>query len=260
MDRQLFPTALREVRQDMTSRNMLIALLGVGLVLGLSGPFGTIGLMKVVPRILYWVFIAFSTYAIGSFLSALCRQVMGGQPFWLHMTVCAFVIGTVVTTFLFGVNTTVFEFDPANPIAIMPDWWLIVLISGIVNTGINIALPVPDDAPTEQAPPLLDRIAIAKRGPLIALSAEDHYVKVTTTNGSDMTLIRLSDAMKEVGDTNGLQIHRSHWIALGHVTDVTRTNDRGTVTLSNGETRPMSRSYMAAVRDAGLLPKARAHG
>lgn len=259
MDRQIFPSALREVRDELTNRTALIALLGAGLVLGLSGPFGTIDLLKAVPRIAYWVFVAFTTYAIGSFLSSVCRRCMPRTPFWLKMVLSAFVIGTGAMAFLIVVNSAIFEFDPQNPIEIMPQWPLVILIAGIVNTGINLAQA---SRPQEAAspPPLLSRITLAKRGALIALSAEDHYVKVTTTNGSDMTLIRLSDAIKEVGDTAGLQIHRSHWVALDQVVDFTRTQDRGTLTLSNGETRPVSRSYMAAVRDAGLLPKARAHG
>ena len=72
-----------------------------------------------------------------------------------------------------------------------------------------------------------------------------------------MLLMRLSDAINEVGATDGLQIHRSHWVAMDQISDVRRINDRGEVTLSSGDTRPISRGYMNAARDAGLVPRGR---
>ncbi len=94
-----------------------------------------------------------------------------------------------------------------------------------------------------------------KRGALIALSAEDHYVRVTTTAGTELVLMRLADAMAEISQTQGLQVHRSHWVALDQVVKVIRIGGRGELTLSDGSTRPISRGFMPAVRAAGLLPK-----
>jgi DNA-binding LytR/AlgR family response regulator len=59
-----------------------------------------------------------------------------------------------------------------------------------------------------------------KREPLVTLSAEDHYVRLTTTNGTKLLLIRLSDAIKEIGDMRGMQIHRSHWIVMDQIQKV----------------------------------------
>jgi len=55
----------------------------------------------------------------------------------------------------------------------------------------------------------MQRLPWGKRGPLVTLSAEDHYVRLTTNNGTKLLLIRLLDAIKEVGNTRGMQIHRS---------------------------------------------------
>lgn len=256
MDRQLFSSALREVRADLSKRNTVIALLGVGIVLGLSGPFETIALMKLLPRLLYWIVVASTTFALGSLISAVCARVFVGKPFWLRMICSALLIGTCVTVFLTALNMLVFNVNAADVTDVMPQWGLIVLISAVVDIGVNLAAPNSPDP----LPPILDRISLAKRGDLIALSAEDHYVKVTTVNGTDMILMRLSDAIKEVGSTAGLQIHRSHWVALNQIQNATRASDRGTVTLSNDETRPISRSYIAVAKTAGLFPKGRADG
>lgn len=48
---------------------------------------------------------------------------------------------------------------------------------------------------------------------ILALRAQEHYVAVTTTQGSALVLCRFGDALREVDDLDGLCVHRSHWIA-----------------------------------------------
>ena len=88
----------------------------------------------------------------------------------------------------------------------------------------------------------------------MTLSAEDHYVRLTTTIGTKLLLIRLLDAFKEVGNTCDMQIHRSHWVALDQIQKVERSGDRGKVTMKDESSCPISRKYMPDVRAAGMLP------
>ena len=74
-------------------------------------------------------------------------------------------------------------------------------------------------------------LPMERRGALIAISAEDHYVRITTIRESDFVLMRLSDAVEEVGATQGLQIHRSYWIATDQIAEISRIADLGQVTL-----------------------------
>lgn len=253
VDRQLFPTALREVRAEITQRNAIVAMIAIGLILGLSGPFDTLRLLTVGPRTLYWLIVVVLTYGIGSFISTLSNAVFRDKPLWLHLGVSTICIGTAVSLILIGLNALAFNFWPTNLPELVTHWGFVTLISGVIEVGAKLIRP-PD---TDTAIPLLDRLPFAKRGALVALSAEDHYVNVCTTKGHEMLLMRLSDAIKEVGSTAGLQIHRSHWVATDQIADVRRINDRGEITLSTGHVRPVSRGYMAAVRDAGLLPRGR---
>ena len=55
----------------MTTPQAMIALTGVGLVLGLSGPFGTYGSMPPGGRIVYWLVITFATFGVGLLTSLL---------------------------------------------------------------------------------------------------------------------------------------------------------------------------------------------
>ena len=52
-----------------------------------------------------------------------------------------------------------------------------------------------------------------KRGKLVFLRASDHYVIVRTTKGEHELRMRLSDALERWGNTRGLQVHRSFWVA-----------------------------------------------
>ena len=109
-------------------------------------------------------------------------------------------------------------------------------------------------SPSVPAPPrLLTRLPLAKRGPLLSLSVQDHYVEVVTTRGRELLLMRLSDAIAETEGCAGLQVHRSHWVALDQVQAAHRDGARAVLTLSDGREIPVSRTYVPAAKEAGLL-------
>ena len=88
---------------------------------------------------------------------------------------------------------------------------------------------------------------------LLSLSAEDHYVRVTTREGSDLVLCRLSDAVAELAPALGERVHRSWWVAKEAVASVERQNGKVSLALVNGETVPVSQSYVPALKAAGWL-------
>src|SRR5690606_41763012 len=99
-------------------------------------------------------------------------------------------------------------------------------------------------------PPILDRLPRQVRGKLSHMSMADHYVEVFTDRGKALVLMRLADAIAETRGVPGLQIHRSHWVALDAVAAFKRLNGRPGGALKTGEILPVSRSYLAAVRAA----------
>ncbi|WP_372886452.1 LytTR family DNA-binding domain-containing protein [Shimia sp.] len=86
-------------------------------------------------------------------------------------------------------------------------------------------------------------------GELISLSAQDHYVEVTTNKGRELIHMRLSDALHELRDYPGRRIHRSHWIAEGAFQGLSRENGKLVAHLSDGRRLNVSRSYSAAARE-----------
>ena len=93
------------------------------------------------------------------------------------------------------------------------------------------------------------------RARLVALSAEDHYMRISATFGEDLELMRLADAIREVGDPAGLQVHRPRWIATDHVTAATRKGDGAVLTLTGSPKIPVIHTNIAKIRAAGLLPR-----
>jgi len=74
---------------------------------------------------------------------------------------------------------------------------------------------------------------------------QDHYAEVTTTKGTSLTLIRLSDAIELLEGWPGARIHRSHWIAKRFVK---RNGRRVAVRLSNGKHLPIGNTYLKAAK------------
>ena len=99
----------------------------------------------------------------------------------------------------------------------------------------------------ESIPDFFKKLSSKTVGHLWALSAERHYVRVTTEAGDELLLMRLSDAIEQCSAMNGLQIHRSHWVHHTGIKKVVRKNGKMYVELKNGKSLPVSRSHQTAL-------------
>ncbi|MDP2259374.1 MAG: LytTR family DNA-binding domain-containing protein [Caulobacter sp.] len=108
-------------------------------------------------------------------------------------------------------------------------------------------------APAGAAPPrFLERLPAKLRGAEIhAVEAQDHYLRLHTSKGQDLILMRLSDAVAELEGLEGAQVHRSWWVAREAVADARRGDGKATLTLTGGVQVPVSRAYARALREAG---------
>ena len=76
---------------------------------------------------------------------------------------------------------------------------------------------------------------------------------VTTDAGRFSLLMRFADAMAELDGVDGVQVHRSYWVARKAVEGAVRRNGRHYVTLIDGSEVPVSRSYRRNAESAGLI-------
>lgn len=101
---------------------------------------------------------------------------------------------------------------------------------------------------TRRTPAFLERLPRDLGGELIALQAQDHYLRVTTRAGSALVLYRFSDALRDMEGTAGIRVHRSHWVARSAVQRLVARGGRHSLLLTNGERIPVSRTYLDRVR------------
>jgi DNA-binding LytR/AlgR family response regulator len=144
--------------------------------------------------------------------------------------------------------------DGISPAAIAEEWASLAPAVTLVWIGLNAARflrlaspvsaePAPAGPPTgDRVPSFLDRVPPDRRGPLVALSAELHYLRVHTTRGEALVLCNFGDALAELGPDLGVQVHRSHWVARRYVAGVRRDGARLWVTTTTGLSLPVSRS------------------
>lgn len=246
--------ALRELRAVYTDRRALIVMALVGVLAGLVGPFGTFEALPGPVRVLYWLTIVFCTYGAGLFGAMLAGTLVPGKtPRWLHVSAMSAGAALPVTLSVVAISQVLFGISAAA------GWtaFLALLaycfgISLVVLTFLEIVAPMflarPEAA--RGAPRLLDRLPPHLRGPLTHLSMADHYVEVHTEKGSALVLMRFADAIGETGSIEGLQIHRSHWVARAAVARLVRENAKPMVELRSGIRLPVSRSFLAAARAA----------
>ena len=272
----LLHSTLREMQALAFSPRFWGLILIATAVLGVTGPFGTYERLTLLPRLAYWLALALATFTAGY---AAIRLV--GEALFERRAVPS-VVRALITGLAAGVPialvVTAFDWaalsapipDTSSALTLFLNCALIaaalslasVLIEGETSAdtepqtasmptapgnGFDIAMLQP---PTR--PPLLDRLPPPLRGRLTSLSMQDHYVEVHTDKGSTLVLMRMADAMRETEGEAGLQIHRSHWVALDAVAGIARQDGKLFLKLKNGTQLPVSRSFAGTVRDAGF--------
>lgn len=84
---------------------------------------------------------------------------------------------------------------------------------------------------------------------ILCLKAQEHYTNVVTTCGNALVYMRFSDAVGLASaGIEGVQVHRSHWVARAAIRNFERVDGRIMVRLVNGETLPVSRSHQGQLR------------
>ncbi len=237
----------------------LMAITAVSLTL--MGAFGTRDTLGFLPRLAYWAAIVLTTYPVGYLCSEVLWSLLRDRaPVAAIVAVSGLATGIGVVLTVVAINALVFDnwLEDEGTLAGLAT---VFAIAGLVSTGLHLVqLNLAQQARATQTqgatvPRILDRLPLEKRGALVALSVEDHYVRIRTDAGEEMVLMRLSDAMSETAPTPGLQVHRSHWVATGQVSSVARQGERAVLTMRHGGDIPVSRSHMKGLKEAGLLPR-----
>lgn len=247
------PPARREDR--VLVRGVAVAL-GVGALLAFAGAFGT-SEARLSDRLSYWLPLMLLGAGWGHLCGRGVERVidMDRRP-WLTVAALTAVITGPLAVMVWAF--TAYRFTGRMPdLADLPGFVAPVLAVTLAVSTLNVFLartPVQTHAAAPGAEPARfpDRLPPKLRGAVIrAVQSEDHYLRLHTDRGSDLILMRLSDALTELEGLEGAQTHRSWWVARDAVRGVTRGDGRALLTLDGGLQVPVSRRYAKALRAAG---------
>lgn len=260
--------ALRELQRLVTSPPVLGGMALAILVLTVAGPFGTFADLDLPVRFAYWTLVVTATYLIGrsaiTFAGEALRPLV--PAFWPRLLLAALLASLPIGAIVIG-NSVLFYGFLSLELALRQLFYAAVVtlaltvILGVVGRRREVtaatAAPVPpstlvEGVPAARMPAILSRVPPAQRGKLLALIVEDHYVDIVTERGKTLVLMRLADAIREAEPVEGLQIHRSHWVAIAAVARAVRRDGKLFLELTNGLRLPVSRGAQPAVKAAGL--------
>lgn len=247
---------------DWLKRHVRSALIIVGLAFAFS-VFGVYGTDEIpfLYRFPMWVFSLGIGAAAAIFIvpQIFEREPMSRWTPWLQIPLTAALISVAV--FVVSAGIEMIDGTPM-PLRIWPlQYFYIFVISLIITIGAYLLNRADDAAElsaslSERDPVevFLERLPVKYRSAeLFAVSSEDHYLRIHTSLGEELILMRLADALRELGDTQGLQVHRSWWVARDGIADTDRENGRPVLILKSGGRAPVSRTYQKSAREAGLL-------
>ena len=130
-------------------------------------------------------------------------------------------------------------------------WGILVfytLALGFLQLRVNPGLSFMHYLDRHKADRICKLLPADKRGEILSMMAQDHYVEITTENGSHLQRMSMKSAIGMAKNLDGLQIHRSHWVATSALLSLERSSDRIFAILRDGRKVPVSKSKVAEVQ------------
>lgn len=260
---------LREFRLriaiDWKKRARELAILtGVALFLAFLRPFGTSLDAPLWLIFGFWFVLIITGSIIGEATVWAYYKLHPGGPAWLMIIITSLITAAGVLAVMLALEffSGGYISVGGGPLIVLYGYVLVIsvamtLLGYTLSRAFNVAGPDfahrVDDRDAVNG--FLERLPVKYRtADLWAISSEDHYLRVHTSLGSDLILMRLSDAERELASVDGLRVHRSWWVSRGGIKSARRDGGKIMLTLKSGDDVPVSRSYQDAVKDAGLAP------
>lgn len=247
--------AMREWRTMETWRVPLSAA-AFGALLGVMGPFGSQTALGPVARFTFWMVIACAGFGAAAAAERVLPPLSPKRRTAARLVAVAAASAVPMTFFVawaMGVVRPGRSFGPVQMLGLFPYVALVqLLIARVMAPAAPVAVVAAVEQPAaapEYPAELLARLPAALRRDILALEAEDHYVRVHTLHGTALILMRLADAAAIIDPRLGLRVHRSWWVAKDGVCALERAPGRAIARLRDDTEVPVSRTYLPAARD-----------
>lgn len=224
----------------------------IGLVMAVLGPFGS-SERTPFERSVYWLGCMVGGGLIGIGIDEPVRRMT--DHFWVRLGVVSILMTPPVTVLVWfmnhGLAGTRLTWD--NLISPWFEVFVVCIAASLVRQLIwarVAAAPVAVEGDPGAA--FRQRLSAKRReAELLAVEAEDHYLRVHTDAGDELITARFGDALKELSGVKGFQTHRSWWVAAGAIDTVRWLRGRGEARLKCGLVVPISRGQASELKGAG---------
>lgn len=273
---QLLLSQLKSKRFVSGLASMVIA----GLIIGLLAPFGMVNI-PVIVALSFWVVICVVGYAVYSPLINACDILLDEKisARWLRISLGAFSASLLMSLIIPVVSNAFFDINIDYWSQVGAAFFQTAIIGGVISAISLMAQLInqqkaqlqqsqhelaeqaqaaeqakqhTDELTSKQLTQLMEKVPLEKRGQLLCLEMDDHYLNIHTDKGKHMALMRFKDALALLEDYDGLQTHRSWWVATNAIIGVEKDGRKTLLRLSNDVLAPVSRTFQAKVNQLHL--------
>lgn len=246
-----------------TLRSLIVELavmVAIGVMLALLGPFGSFALGGFAVRLAYWVPLSLIGYAIYRPVTALGQRLAAALHF---PELAGLVAANLIAAVPASVAIVLWNGNAVGEFGGIERWFThysyVAVIGAVVTIvyqliGRSHAPASPEPEPEPVRPRFLDRLPPAWGDRLVALEMEDHYVRAHGPDGkSELLLMRLRDAVEELDGMEGMQVHRSWWVARNAIEGSRRVGRNLRLKLVGNLEAPVARDRASDLREIGWI-------
>lgn len=251
-----------QLASKLTDRPVTIILVSwfVGsIVLGLLGPFGTFNILSLPTSLIFW----FSVTALGLTilvpLNIVTKRIFGSGRHRFFYDVVQTPVFTLI--YLEPLQRLIIWYAKGEEVfgrvhttmAIVAATLFLILIREIA-----IALRRPSahahnnqpNEPLQQAAPcpLTARLPDNTDPVIWSVSSDNHHIIVRGPTSQSVVLMRFSDALLALSTRQGVQVHRSHWVADEAIGSWMVDGHRLAIQLHDGHMIPVSKTFAETVQ------------
>lgn len=249
---------MSRTRMDATRTLAPLSILAIAAAgfFAVTSPFNAVTYLPVLGRFAYWAGLVLLALGSAWLFDVASSRFQWRRAAWLRFSMRSVVSAVPVWIAIVSVQRALARPVPGH---FYPELFACVLVICVVLLSVGALLAAaradtsPQGAATSIAPTASRTLhahlpASVRHAHILALSAEDHYVRVHTESGEHLVLMRLADAVASMPDGAGAQVHRSWWVARDAVQRVIMENRSARIELTSGAVARASRSGLAALK------------
>ena len=240
-------------------------LVAIGTFLTFMNPFNSVGGLPFIYGWLFWTGLIIYGSIVGTITVRLIANWLPVKYWWGLFIIAPPIIAAFVTPAIMGI---LWMGGAGVPWSYVPRLFGFTYIISLAMTGMGFLMDraglskdslydeEADNNGTARDPEhlFLQRLpARYAQADLYAVESEDHYLRIHTSLGQELILMRLSDAVRELESMDGVQTHRSWWVARKGVASVSRTDGKVSLTLHNDAVATVSRPNVKRLKEDGWL-------